>query len=314
MIKNLIVTRILLILLILSTHFLLPRNRQPGTAPHPFTRRKSLRGTAHKQRQTRKPGKVKTEVLRLLTTTRGQAGCRTIAALFNERFATRGESVSKTYLAKLRKKSRYEISQLRRKLRQPPKPWQPNQTWALDWTHFTIGTETHTLPGVMDHGSRRLLALCFADRSAKTVLTALSRLITTFGKPKSLGTENDGALISLFFALAMRDLRIKYQRSEPHSPWMNGRIERFFGTFKSTIRHIQIDTKAALQQAMDELRFHYNHIRPHQNLGSRTPEMAWTGKMRFPKCQELHWFEAWEGVLCGWLYMPKPQRLQRQNS
>jgi len=81
-------------------------------------------------------------------------------------------------------------------MRQPPKPGKPHQTWALDWTHIAIGSETHTLLGVIDHGSRHLLALCFADRSANTVLIVLKRLFETFGKPKSHRTDNDGALVS----------------------------------------------------------------------------------------------------------------------
>jgi len=190
----------------------------------------------------------------------------------------------------------------------------PNQIWALDFTDVNIGGSAHLLIGVIDHGSRKNLALSFIDKSAGSVLQLIKSLVAAFGKPKAVRTDNDGAFVSEEFEAGLKSLGNRHQKSDPHAPWQNGRIERFFGTFKSAIRHIQIDTKAALQQAIDEFRFHYNHIRPHQNLGNRTPEMAWTAKMRFPKCQELHWFEAWEGVLCGSLYMPKPQRLQRQNS
>ena len=104
-----------------------------------FKRRRFSRCTRPNQapkqqraRQIRKPGWVKAEVLRLLAMTRGHAGCRTVAAMFNARFAFRGESVSKTYVAELRKKSRYEILQLRKILRQPPRTGKPNQTWVLD--------------------------------------------------------------------------------------------------------------------------------------------------------------------------------------
>ena len=242
---------------------------------------------------------MQTEVLRLLAMTRGHAGCRMVAALFNARFAFRGESVSKTYVAELRKRCRYEISQLRKVMRQAPRPGKPNQTWALDWTHVTIGVETHTLLGVIDHGSRRLLALCFADKSANTVLRILSRLIKTFGRPKSLRTDNEGALVSTSFALAMLHIGIKHQRSAPHSPWMNGRIERFFGSFKQAIRQIEINSKSQLEQAIGEFAFFYNNIRLHQNLGYCTPEMAWQGKTQFPKRKNPQWFAGWGGVLCG---------------
>jgi len=73
---------------------------------------------------------------------------------------------------------------------------------------------------------------------------------------------------------------------------MNGRIERFFGTFKRAIRQIQIDSKARLEQAISECAYFYNHIRLHQNLGNRTPEMAWPGKFEFPRRKKT-------AVVCG---------------
>jgi putative transposase len=271
---------------------------------HPFARRKAkvLAQSHRPPRQNRKPGWVKTEVLRLLATTRGQAGCRMVAAMFNTRFAYRGESVSKTYVADLRKKCGYDLLQLRRNMRQPPKPGKPNQTWALDWTNVTIDTQMHTILGVIDHGSRRLLALCFDNKSAVSVLKIIRQLIQTFGKPHAIRTDNDGAFVSLFFALALAGLGIKHQRSPPHSPWANGRIERFFGTFKRAIRQIEISSKAQLYQAMGEFAFFYNHIRLHQNLGYRTPDMAWQGKPLFPKRKNPQWFAGWNGVLCGWYW------------
>jgi putative transposase len=167
---------------------------------------------------------------------------------------------------------------------------------------MTHEKETHILFGVMDHGSRRLLALCFSDKSAVAVIKTIRQLIATFGKPKSIRTDNDGAFVSLYFALAIAGLGINHQRSPPHSPWANGRIERFFGTFKRAIRQIEISSKDRLEQAMGEFAFFYNHIRLHQNLGYRTPEMAWQGKTHFPKRKNPQWFAGWKGVLCGWYW------------
>jgi len=81
---------------------------------------------------------------------------------------------------------------------------------------------------------------------------------------------------------------------------MNGRIERFFGTFKRAIRLIEISSKARLEQAISEFAFFYNNIRLHQNLGNRTPEMAWRGQFEFPKRKNPQWFAGWDGILCGW--------------
>jgi putative transposase len=180
-------------------------------------------------------------------------------------------------------------------------------------TDVDICNTTNVLIGVIDYGSRKNLALRFTDKSAAAVLSLIQNLIAAFGKPRSIRTDNDGAFLSEEFKEGIAKLEIRHQRSDPHKPWQNGRIERFFGTFKSTIRHIQIDITAMLHQAIDEFTFFYNHSRPHQNIGNRTPEMAWLGRTRYPKTEELRWFEAWEGVLCGWLHVPKAQKLKCHN-
>ena len=248
-----------------------------------------------------KPGWVITEVLRLIAIMRGK-GCRTIAATFNAAFANRGETVSKSYVAKLRTQFRYDILQLRKALQNAPWPTRPNQTWALDFTDVYIGDIAHTLIGVIDHGSRRNLALQLSRKSADAVLTLISQLIAEFGRPKTLKTDNDGAFVSAEFKAGMKRLRIRHQRSRPFSPWENGCIERFFGSFKATLRTVLIRSKAQLIQAASEFCFYYNHVRLHQNLGYRTPMMAWYGQTRFPHSTTPSWFSAWGGELCGWYW------------
>lgn len=63
------------------------------------------------------------------------------------------------------------------------------------------------------------------------------------------------------------------------APWQNGRIERFFGTFKERIREWIAaggDTEK-LYQELDVFRCWYNHIRPHQGIDGLTPSEAWDG-------------------------------------
>jgi putative transposase len=154
---------------------------------HPPTIRLCLRQLGKPTiKRYRKPGWVITEVLRLIAITRGQVGCRTIAMIFNARFEFRGESVSKSFVAQLRKNNHYAILQLRKQLRKPPKLCKSNQIWALDWTNVSIKAETRKMLGVIDHGSRKLLALELADRSASNVIQTLRNLIDNFGKPKTL--------------------------------------------------------------------------------------------------------------------------------
>jgi putative transposase len=179
-------------------------------------------------------------------------GCRKIAATFNLRHAEQGQSVGKTFVTKLRISSQHEIVQCKTNLRKIPWPQAPNVTWALDFTDVHIDGIANVLIGVIDHGSRRILALQESQKSAASVLTLIANLIAVFGKPKSIRTDNDGAFKSETFKIGMEKLDIKHQRSDPYCPWQNGRIERFFGTFKPFIGQITIETSAQLSQACKE--------------------------------------------------------------
>jgi putative transposase len=75
--------------------------------------------------------------------------------------------------------------------------------------------------------------------------------------------------------LSLRWLGIKHQRIEPQCPWMNGRIERVWSTFKQLLRAFDIRNEAELQAMLDLLRDTYNQHRPHQSLSGRTPVEAW---------------------------------------
>ena len=146
------------------------------------------------------------------------------------------------------------------------------------------------------------LQLQISKKSAATVLALITQLIAIFGKPKRLKTDNDGAFTSIEFITGMRRLGIRHCRIRPFSPWENGYIERFFGSFKSALRKITLTSATDLIQAADEFRFFYNRIRLPQNLGYRTPIMAWRGQNQFPKMQTPRWFSSWGGELCGWYW------------
>jgi transposase InsO family protein len=72
-----------------------------------------------------------------------------------------------------------------------------------------------------------------------------------------------------------RWLGIKHQRIAPQCPWMNGRIERVWSTFKHLLRAFDITNEAELQATLDLLRETYNQHRPHQSLSGHTPIEAW---------------------------------------
>lgn len=114
-------------------------------------------------------------------------------------------------------------------------------------------------------------------------------------------TDNEAVFTSRVFRLALFLLGIRHQRIDPHCPWQNGRVERFFGTLKANLDQLTVDSLWALNAALAEFRFFYNHVRAHQNLDGRTPAEAWAAVDPFTaRIRQEYWFEAWDGLLRGY--------------
>jgi len=233
------------------------------------------------------------------------AGCRTVEKLFNRIYASsRKMTMSKSYVHYTIRRHRYEIDVLRKKLKhRPPRPVPINRVWALDMTgKGNVFGEIHSMLGIVDHGSRRLLALeVLANKNAWTLLGHLFLAIGSHGKPRAIRTDNDAVFKSRVFRTVLHMTGIRQQFTVPGCPWMNGRIERLFGTLKEKLDQVRINGEGPLLHLLPDFRFWYNHVRPHQNLGGLTPHEAWHGidpYARRPK--SVQWFEAWGGLLRGY--------------
>ena len=101
--------------------------------------------------------------------------------------------------------------------------------------------------------------------------------IGKYGKPRAIRTDNKAVLCSAAFKTFLKLVGIRHQRIPVCAPWCNGRIESFFGRIKPFIGQINIHSQAGLQNAIDEIRHFFNHVRPHRNLGGLTPAEAWQG-------------------------------------
>jgi putative transposase len=96
------------------------------------------------------------------------------------------------------------------------------------------------------------------NKSSISISRLLLNAIERYGKPKKIRTDNEAIFTSWVFAFALRWLGIKHERIEPHSPWMNGRIERVWSTFKQLLQAFDIRNEAELQATLDLLRDTYN--------------------------------------------------------
>ena len=251
-----------------------------------------------------KPAWVAREIVRLKVLM-PDAGCRAIANIFNRRYAaSRRMTVGKTFVADTIRRHRYEIEIMRRKLKhRVPRAMQCNLVWGLDLTGKSDSEGVlHSVFGLLDHGSRAALTLTgLANKSSWTLLGHLFLAIGRYGKPRVVSTDNEACFISRVFRTVLTLSGICQQRSDPHCPWQNGRIERLFGTLKAKLDCLEVVSLDALNAALVEFRFWYNHVRPHQHLGGATPAEAWAGVNPFAaKIKSEYWFEAWDGLLQGY--------------
>ncbi|MBS0537062.1 MAG: transposase family protein [Proteobacteria bacterium] len=256
-------------------------------------------------RNARKPDWVKREVIRLAAWSPGLS-CRVLAEVFNRQFANdRRMTVGKTFVATLLRQRRAEILRLRRSLKHRiPRPQPRNRIWALDLTGKTdlVGRQRLIL-GLLDHGTRAAVVLReIADKRSLTILRELIIAFRKYGLPRMIRVDNEACFSSQVLHSAMQLLGVRLQHVAPHCPWMNGRIERLFGTLK---RHLDLITVTGVEDLAAKLltfRLWYNHVRPHQHLYGRTPAEAWSGR---PKAYGMPvWFEAWDERLTGWYFQP----------
>ncbi len=233
------------------------------------------------------------------------AGCRSIALIFNRQFAaTRSMRVSKSFVAYTLRRERYAILHCRRAIkRRQAKPGRRNLVWGLDMTgKQDENGSIHAIFGVIDHGTRRLLTLRGLPRAnAWTLLGHLFIAIGAYGRPGAVRSDNGSVFVSLVFRMGLKLAGIRQQLSDPGCPWQNGRIERLFGTLKGKLRYWAVPDGAGLNRSLDAFSLWYNAVRPHQNLGGRTPLEQWNGVDPFARpARHVAWFSEWDGLIAGY--------------
>lgn len=219
------------------------------------------------QHSREKPVEVREALFRIALAS-PDASCRAIADRFNLDYRSSGLSVGKTYVSDFLRDFRQWRASPMRHSHTIDTAGAVNQVWAIDLTEHRIEHQTRQpLLGILDHSSRRMLTLdALRERTAINILRLLRDAIEHYGKPKAIRTDNEAMFTSWIFAFALQWLGIRHQRTLPHSPWMNGRVERVWSTFKQVLRICQVPTEAELQATLILLRNAYNQQRPHQSL------------------------------------------------
>jgi len=166
--------------------------------------------------------------------------------------------------------------------KQRPRKWvryelpNPNDLWHTDWSYdpFT----GYNLSVYIDDRTRLITSFgIFKRATAENSLALLHSAIAEYGKPKAIMTDHGSQYYSnhpnakqenTMFRATLDILGIKHSLARVNRPQTNGKVERFFRTYKEG--YIS-ETFSSLNDFIK----YYNEKRLHMSLHYKTPKEVW---------------------------------------
>ena len=174
--------------------------------------------------------------------------------------------------------------QIRRRTPPYTKPFasctSPNDVWSADFKGwFPTGDGRRCDPFTLSDANSRFLLRCqvVPRPNREWVQQICDDAFREYGLPRAIRTDNGppfaapslGGLTRL--AVHWIKLGILPERIAPGKPQQNGRHERMHRTLKEHTATPPQPNARRQQEAFDRFRTEYNHERPHEALGQRTP-------------------------------------------
>jgi putative transposase len=161
-----------------------------------------------------------------------------------------------------------------------PKPDHPNDLWTADFKgQFKTRDAIYCYPlTIADGASRFLLEIRALDSTdGLPVYRSFQRLFHEHGLPRAIRTDNGTPFAGIGLRRLSRlsvwwiRLGIHPQLIAPSHPEQNGAHERMHKTLKADTARPPQANRNAQQRRFDHFRQEYNHQRPHEALGQKTP-------------------------------------------
>jgi putative transposase len=176
----------------------------------------------------------------------------------------------------------------------------PNQTWCADFKGwFRTGDGTRCDPLTITDAHSRYLLRCHITPKADGIHVAalFDAAFREYGLPLVIHTDNGVPFASVApgglsrVSMQWVKLGITPERSRPASPQDNGRHERMHSTLKQASLCPPERNPRRQQESFDRFQHEYNHERPHEALGDRTPASCFAASPRpMPRrVPELHY-------------------------
>ena len=157
----------------------------------------------------------------------------------------------------------------------------PNDVWTIDfkgWWRVGDGERCEPLT-IRDAASRFVLAVALLKScNGECVRAVMEKLFRRHGVPKAIQCDNGSPFITMRGRAGLTTLStwwvalgIKLVRSRPGHPEDNGAHERMHADLAADVQVEPEATLVAQQRACDRWRQTFNHVRPHEALGGKTP-------------------------------------------
>jgi len=152
----------------------------------------------------------------------------------------------------------------------------PNDLWHTDWSYDPY--TQRQLNVFIDDKTRMITSFgLFPSATAERSIALLKAGIACFGKPKSVMTDHGSQYYAnrpeakqenTQWRQVLDALCIKHYVARVNRPQTNGKVERFFLSYKT---EYATGTFKNIKQYIE----HYNNKRPHMSLNYKTPRQAW---------------------------------------
>ena len=151
----------------------------------------------------------------------------------------------------------------------------PNDMWHTDWSYDPY--TQRQLSVYLDDRTRLVTSYGIFQRStAENTIALLKSGIASCGKPKSVMTDHGSQFYTnkgdsqenSQFRIVLDALGIKHYVARVNRPQTNGKVERFFLSYKTEF------ATGTFLNITDYIR-HYNEARPHMSLNYKTPKQTW---------------------------------------
>lgn len=154
----------------------------------------------------------------------------------------------------------------------------PNDLWHTDWTYDPFTNQN--LSVYIDDRTRLITSYgLFKNANTENSIALLKVGIVEYGKPKAIMTDHGvtyfnntpdskGSLQLNSYQIALQVMGIKHCLARVNRPQTNGKVERWFSTYKT-------EYITGKFNSIKEFIQHYNNKRLHMSLNYKTPKEIW---------------------------------------